>query len=52
MDNDAIEVIEEIKELVEGYDPRQTSFSLEEIITMYLENKLTEFQPSCGDCAG
>lgn len=52
MDSDALEIIEDIKYIVDNYDPRKTSFTLEDEITMYLENKMLEFVPASGDCCG
>jgi hypothetical protein len=50
--DDAIEILNEIQDLVDAYDGNSFNLPLSECISQYIDNKRLEFLGASGDCAG
>ena len=50
--NDALEILNEIEDIINVHPDWSTQVDLIDKIINYVAQKRTEFEPSCGDCAG
>jgi hypothetical protein len=50
--NDALEILNDLEDIINTHPDWSAQVDLIEKIVNYLAQKRTEFEPSCGDCAG
>jgi hypothetical protein len=50
--NDALEILNEIENIIDTHPDWSAQVTLIDQIVNYIVQKRTEFEPSCGDCAG